>query len=344
VHQHLSFEPSGAARSIPSTRVPPGVPKMRDVALLAGVSPQTVSRVLNSPELVSNETRSRVLRVIDEVGYRRNFAARALSSSRSRTIGVVDSGSTILGQARMLETVEEAARTAGYATSVAIVHRPSPAAIQQAFQNLIEMDVEGIVVMGNTAALVEAAALAASRVPLAMIASSQLTAPQVIQVAPAGSASARAATRHLLDQGCARIAHIAGPDGWVDAQAREEGWRTELESHGLPADAVFRGDWLPGSGYQAGLDIVEQGSIDGVFAANDHMALGHWPPSPAPASTCRTTSRSSATTTCWAPSTSSPRSRPCGRSSPSWASAASPSSSARSPGSPRRTWRSPLSS
>jgi DNA-binding LacI/PurR family transcriptional regulator len=274
VHQHLTFEASAPERSGPLTAVPHGVPKMRDVAQLAGVSPQTVSRVLNAPELVSHQTRARVLQVIDEVGYRRNSAARALSSSKSRTIGVVDSGSTILGQARMLETVQEAARTAGYATSVAIVHRPSAAAIQEAFRHLIEMDVEGIVVMGNTAALVEAAALAASRVPLAMIASSQLTAPQVIQVAPAGSASARAATRHLLDQGCARIAHVAGPDGWVDAQAREEGWRTELESHGLPADAVFRGDWLPGSGYQAGLDIVEQGSIDGVFAANDHMALG----------------------------------------------------------------------
>ena len=274
MHQHLTFEPSASERSGPGSGPPPGVPKMRDVAQLAGVSPQTVSRVLNSPELVSQETRSRVLQVIDEVGYRRNYAARALSSSRSRTIGVVDSGSTILGQARMLETVQEAARTAGYATSVAIVHRPSAAAIQKAFQDLIEMDVEGIVVMGNTVALVEAAARAASRVPLAMIASSQLTAPQIIQVAPAGTASARAATRHLLEQGCARIAHIAGPDGWVDAQAREEGWRTELESHGLPADAVFRGDWLPGSGYQAGLGIVEQGSIDGVFAANDHMALG----------------------------------------------------------------------
>jgi DNA-binding LacI/PurR family transcriptional regulator len=174
----------------------------------------------------------------------------------------------------MLETVEEAARTAGYATSVAIVHRPSPAAIQQAFQNLIEMDVEGIVVMGNTVALVEAAARAASRVPLAMISSSRLTASGIIQVAPSGTASARAATRHLVEQGCTRIAHIAGPDGWVDAHAREQGWRTELASHGLPADGLFRGDWLPGSGHQAGLDIVLQGPFDGVFAANDHMALG----------------------------------------------------------------------
>jgi DNA-binding LacI/PurR family transcriptional regulator len=253
---------------------PLGVPKMRDVAALAGVSPQTVSRVLNAPHTVSQETRSRVLRVIDEVGYRRNFAARALSSSKSRTIGVVDSGSNILGQARMLETVEAAARNAGYATSVAIVHRPSAAAIQDAFQHLIEMDVEGIVVMGNTVALVEAAARAASRVPLAMIASSQLTAPQIIQVAPAGVASARAVTRHLIDQGCTRILHIAGPDGWVDAHAREEGWRTELELHGLPVGAVHRGDWLPDSGYRAGLEMVRDGSVDGVFAANDHMALG----------------------------------------------------------------------
>jgi DNA-binding LacI/PurR family transcriptional regulator len=247
---------------------------MRDVALLAGVSPQTVSRVLNAPETVSQQTRSRVLSVIDEVGYRRNSAARALSSMKSRTLGVVDSGSHVLGQARMLETVEEAARTAGYATSVAIVHRPSAAAIQDAFEHLMEMDVEGIVVMGNTVALVDAAARAASRVPLAMIASSQLSASQIIQVAPAGTASARAATRHLVEQGCARIAHIAGPEGWVDAQAREQGWRTELASHGLPTEAVFRGDWLPGSGHRAGLELVRQGRFDGVFAANDHMALG----------------------------------------------------------------------
>ena len=273
MQQHLTSEPAGSV-SAPGSAAPQGAPKMRDVAQLAGVSPQTVSRVLNAPHTVSAQTRARVLRVIDEVGYRRNSAARALSSSRSRTIGVVDSGSAVLGQVRMLETVEKAARAAGFATSVAIVHRPSTAAIQDAFQHLIQMDVEGIVVMGNTVALVEAATRVAPRVPLAMIASTQLTTTGIIQVASAGTVSARAATRHLLEQGCTRIAHITGPEGWLDAQAREEGWRTELALHGLPADAVFRGDWLPESGYRAGRDIVEQGSCDGVFAANDHMALG----------------------------------------------------------------------
>ncbi|RPF26247.1 LacI family transcriptional regulator [Georgenia muralis] len=252
----------------------PPIARMRDVARRAGVSHQTVSRVINNPDQVSPATRARVVRAIEELGYKRNSAARALSVNRSGTIGVIDSGSRVFGQEVMLVSVEGAARDAGYATSVALVRSQDDEGVREAFEHLVELHVEGIVVMGNTVALAEAAAHVATRIPLAMVSSSEVHAPQIIRVAPATAEAGRVATRHLVEQGFRRIAHIAGPEGWLDAHAREAGWRTELAAHGLADGPVYRGDWMPEAGYRAGRTIASSGRFDAVFAANDHMALG----------------------------------------------------------------------
>ena len=93
-------------------------PVMADVARLAGVSHQTVSRVLNDHPNVRAETRTRVMRAIDQLGYRRNLVARALVTKHSRTLGVVSFDTTLYGPASTVYGIEQAARDAGYFVSI----------------------------------------------------------------------------------------------------------------------------------------------------------------------------------------------------------------------------------
>lgn len=247
---------------------------MRDVAKVAGVSHQTVSRVINTPNLVQQQTRDRVLEIISMLNYRPHAAARALAVRRSGSIGVLDSGSQIHGQAIMLQTVETAARRHGYATSVAAVAQGTPTAIKEAFQHLLDKGVEGIVIMGNTAQLASAAERVSSSVPVAMVTSSVTEYSTVLRVGVDSEGGSRAVVRHLAANGRTRIAHISGPRDWLDAQAREAGWRAELALLRLPALDPVEGDWLPNTGYRAAHELLKRGGIDAIFAANDHMAMG----------------------------------------------------------------------
>ncbi len=93
-------------------------PVMADVAKEAGVSHQTVSRVLNDHPNVRGDTRARVLEAIDKLGYRRNLVARALVTRHSRTLGVVSFDTTLYGPASTVYGIEQAARAAGYFVSI----------------------------------------------------------------------------------------------------------------------------------------------------------------------------------------------------------------------------------
>jgi DNA-binding LacI/PurR family transcriptional regulator len=247
---------------------------MRDVAKLAGVSHQTVSRFINAPETVRPEIQQRVQEAISALDYRPLSTARALSRRRSGTIGVVDSGSRIYGQAYMLEAVESAARTAGFATHVAVAGGTGSDDVASAFRQLTAKDVEGIVVMGNTGTVVEAAEKLSAAVPVAMVSSPHGADSTILQVGVDSVSGTATATTHLVDQGSQRIAHVAGPDGWLDAEARIRGWRQALRVAELEPADLYVGDWLPESGYRAGLAIADTGGVDGVVVANDHMALG----------------------------------------------------------------------
>ena len=98
---------------------PVRAPGMHDVARLAGVSHMTVSRVLNDHPSVSSATRRKVRAAIDELGYRRNVAARTLVTRRSDTIGIITSSSTLFGPSSTMIAVERAARDAGFYVAVA---------------------------------------------------------------------------------------------------------------------------------------------------------------------------------------------------------------------------------
>jgi DNA-binding LacI/PurR family transcriptional regulator len=107
----------------------------------------------------------------------------------------------------------------------------------------------------------------------------------VVAVGPTGNDSvggvkvdqrrgAELAVEHLIGQGHVRIGHVAGPQDWIDAVARAEGWRGALDSAGLEADLIIEGDWSAGSGYEIGRRLAAGRSATALFVGNDQMALG----------------------------------------------------------------------
>ncbi|MFP3464246.1 LacI family DNA-binding transcriptional regulator [Leifsonia sp. SIMBA_070] len=248
-------------------------PSMRDVAALAGVSHQTVSRVINGHASIRESTRQRVRDAMLQLHYRPNRAARALVTARSRTIGVLStSAAALYGPVSSINAIQDAGRTAGYSVAVAQLPDLSRESIAAGVDHLLAQSVEGIVVIAPQEVVIEQLETAALDVPYVTLqggASSlqrELTVDQV--------AGARAATRHLIDLGHERIVHLSGPLTWFEAQARAHGYRTELGEAGLEAPSVREGDWTAESGYRLGLHVLDDAAVTAVFASNDQMALG----------------------------------------------------------------------
>jgi DNA-binding LacI/PurR family transcriptional regulator len=245
---------------------------MTDVAALAGVSHQTVSRVLNHHPNVREQTRVRVLAAIQELGYRPNRAAKALVTGRTHTIGVVAQSSTLFGPASMLAAIGEAAAEAGFAVSVASVRELDRDSFREAVERHLDHRVAGIVVIAPVASVREAIEAVGDDVPLVMIDGDPALPRPLVTVDQA--AGARLATQYLLDAGHPTVWHVSGPGDWFDSRGRIEGWRSTLEAAGAEIPPLIPADWSAASGYQAGLVLARMPEVTAVFAANDHLALG----------------------------------------------------------------------
>lgn len=264
---------SSASQGYPACVPVDRPPSLQDVAVLAGVSHQTVSRVVNDSPSVRPETRARVVAAMQELSYRPNVAARALASRRSRTIGVLAMESPLFGPATTLYAVERAARQAGLFVTVASVEDPTTAALEAALERLTGQGVDGVVaiapLVGAAAALM---ARAADVLPLVVIGGSGPAGARGVRVDQAGGAAL--VTEHLLAQGASTVLHLAGPHDWADARGRERGWRRALAARGVPAPALLRGDWSAASGYALGQELARRRDVEAVFAGNDQMAVG----------------------------------------------------------------------
>ena len=245
---------------------------MFDVAKAAGVSHQTVSRVLNDAGAVKESTRLRVNAAIDELGYHRNLAARALATHRSKTLGVICFDSTLYGPASMLYAIEHASRTAGYFVSVASESTIDSTTLPRALNRLAEQSVEGVVVIAPLSETRDA--LSRLRRDMALVAVDATGGLGLPVVSVDQLDGARKATRHLLEQGASTVWHVTGAEGWTDTEARLTGWRAELTDAGRAIPEPLHGNWSPASGYQAGIALARRADVEAVFVANDQMALG----------------------------------------------------------------------
>lgn len=260
----------------PAVRRPPA---MSDVAVLAGVSHQTVSRVLNDHPSVRPETRERVLAAIAELGYRRNSAARALVTRRTGALGVVTTSSAHHGPTSTLLGLESAAREVGYWVSVAAIDRFDAGTLRGALDHFLDQAVEGIAIIVPQVDVAEAVAASAAPVPVVTVTSGEPVEPgaehaRIVAVGVDQREGARAATRHLIGLGHREVVHLAGPQDWFDAQERLAGWREACAAAGVGAPDPVEVDWSAESGYREGLRLVDAGLPTAVFAANDQLALG----------------------------------------------------------------------
>jgi DNA-binding LacI/PurR family transcriptional regulator len=243
---------------------------MHDVARLAGVSHQTVSRVINQAGNVREATRERVLEAMAQLDYRPNALARGLAGRRSRTIGVLCSDTRLYGPGSTLHAIERCARSEGYSITIANVDELGHGAIRRAVASLADRAVDGLVVIAPH----DSAAFAVREAPigLPMVAVEASIDATVATVSVDQICGARLATNHLVSRGYRSIWHLAGPTDWPEAKERVEGWREALGEAGLPAAGLLRGDWSPASGLELAPKLI--GNADAVFVANDQMALG----------------------------------------------------------------------
>jgi DNA-binding LacI/PurR family transcriptional regulator len=249
---------------------------MADVAARAGVSHQTVSRVINGHPSVAPATRERVERAIAELGYRPNLAARALVTGSTRTIGLVTVNISQYGPAQTMLGLERAARAAGYSLSVSNLDDATAGAMRDAIDHFVAQSVDAVVALSTYDAAAEA--LRSLEPPVPLVAVQVGGAEDRPAVGVDQEEGARLATRHLLQLGHRTVHHVTGPADSQEARGRIRGWRAELTAAGAPVPALLHGDWTPSSGYAAGKRLAAQvrngDDITAVFLANDQMALG----------------------------------------------------------------------
>jgi LacI family transcriptional regulator len=251
---------------------------IKEVAQAAGISTQTVSRVLNDRPDVSSETRERVQAIISELGYSPNVLARSLIQGRTNTIGVVGYGLSYYGPARVLTGIERRANELGYSLLLSLLREPETNDGIEVFQNLLSRQVDGIIwavpeIGSNRDWVVEQ--------------TQRLNIPVVfINMEPVAGLSVAAvdnrqggwlATNHLLEQGYRRIGIITGPSCWWESQQREQGWRQAMEAAGQTNldDLKTAGDWYPSGGAGGMKELLHRSpDMEAVFACNDPMAAG----------------------------------------------------------------------
>jgi DNA-binding LacI/PurR family transcriptional regulator len=265
----LSTDEGGGAVANRGTARPP---TMSDVARLAGVSTQTVSRVLNDYEFIKPGTRDKVLGAIESLGYRPNAAARTLATSRSRVIGVVASDYMSFGPASALWAVEQAAHDSGYGVSVVSLGETTLSTIEYALRRLADQAVEGIVMIAPQDAAVRATQASIHGIPVVTLSGFDEGYDHPIMVDSVEGS--RLATKHLIDLGHRRILHLSGPTGFEVSELRVRGWRLALSQADLPAPEPFPGDWTAESGYRAGIEMAADLRATAAYVAQDRMAQG----------------------------------------------------------------------
>lgn len=256
---------------------PSGRITIKHVAQAAGVSTQTVSRVLNARPDVASETRQHIEAIIAKMGYRPSALARSLIRRRSYALGVVTAGLKFMGPSRTLNGIAQQAESLGYSLLLKELAHFETEGAENVLQALLDNQVDGILwaapeIGANRAWLQDH--LPQLAVPIVFL--TMQPQPELTVVTIDNYLGGCLATQHLLDQGYQRIAHLAGPLDWWEARQRKQGWEDTLAQAGLPPTPaqVVEGNWSSASAEPAFQKLLAQyPEMDAVFVANDQMAL-----------------------------------------------------------------------
>ncbi len=250
---------------------------IKEVASEAGVSTQTVSRVINGRPDVSPETRARVQNVIERMRYQPSALARSLIQQRSYTLGVVTAGLKHIGPSRTLNGITQAVEEAGYTLLLKELPRYDTDDITPIFDALVSRHVDGIIWAVPEVGENRKPFVSPPFHPSVPIVYLTMEAREGIpSVSIDNYFGGRMATTHLLERGYRHIGHISGPLDWWEARQRMAGWRDALRESGFEAgdNQWVEGNWSSASGAQALKKLSEQyPEMEAVFVGNDQMAL-----------------------------------------------------------------------
>jgi LacI family transcriptional regulator len=249
---------------------------IKEVAKYAGVSIQTVSRVINKHPDVAPETRLRVLSVITELDYHPSALARSLIQQKTFTLGVLTAGLKFIGPSFTLNGITVAAEEMKYA----ILLEELPGFYDQRtalrLESFLARHVDGIIwavpEIGDNRTWLDQNRIS---LPVPIVFLTMQPRQDVTCVSFDNFWGGRLATQHLIDAGYRNIGHIAGPLDWWEARQRKAGWEMALEMSGLDiGDRLWvEGNWSSASGERAFLDLLSRNQpLDAVFVANDQMA------------------------------------------------------------------------
>ncbi|MEO8392328.1 MAG: substrate-binding domain-containing protein [Chloroflexota bacterium] len=259
---------------------------LRDVARRAGVSYQTVSRVINNHANVADETRQRIQETIVELDYHPNKAARSLAARHSQTLALITFGLDFYGPAQMVVHIERAARNAGYdlifsnvasnVSSASGSTNASVKSIQAAVNSIRRWQVDGILMITPILEMsYETIARQGKSEDIPIVQINGPLGAQTPSVVVEQRAGSRMITQHLIDLGHRRIAEICGPLTWFDALERHQSWEKTLQTAGLEVGASIQGDWTAQGGYQAAQQLLSRHTdFTALVVGNDQMALG----------------------------------------------------------------------
>jgi LacI family transcriptional regulator len=253
----------------------PGRVRLSDVAAVAGVSLSTASKALNDGERISEETVARVREAAERLDFQPNALARSFALGRSRTIGVLThraastfAGPVLIGVVLELGTLQQASLV--YDENL-LVHREITSSIRE----LRARHIDGLIVVGDGHEHVSPSMSHLFTVPVTYV-FAVTDRPEDVMYLPDNEKAGRLATRHLIERGRTRIAHITGDSESLSVRLRAQGMRHELDEAGLQlVGPVWHGSWFQAWGVQAMTELLDSGAeIDAVFCGNDHLALG----------------------------------------------------------------------
>lgn len=244
---------------------------MTDVAALAGVSYQTVSRVVNDSPSVADGTRERVLAAIAELNYHPNGAARALVTGRGSTIAVFASNTTLYGYAGIIEGIEDAARRAGLTVTIAVLKEVAATDVEQLARQTLAQPLAGAIALTHDAIGRRALDVVPDAMPAVAVGGSPATArPRAVLDERGGAVKA---TRYLLELGHRTVHHVLIPNEAGPAD-RTVGWCSSLRAARRRVPAVIQSSWEARSGYEAGVALAGRRDVTAILCGNDELAIG----------------------------------------------------------------------
>ncbi|MEZ8224841.1 LacI family DNA-binding transcriptional regulator [Vibrio splendidus] len=246
----------------------------KDVAKLAGVSTQTVSRVTNGSQDVAESTRNKVNAAIKQLGYVPNKGAQMLSRAKSTSVGLVTLDMALHGAAMIANGVRMQAHDMSYGVAFSVVSEPNLANTREAIRELMAQQVDSII-LNVPLESADAELLVEQYQHLNLIFIDVPSNSQVNYVCGDHAEGAKLAAQHLLESGRTDFLLITGPNESSASKIRHQSWLAALSDAESKVQYQYQGNWQAESGYLGVREAVaKQAVFNAVLVASDQMALG----------------------------------------------------------------------